>query len=119
MESLSDEELHQLRLAVKRLRFAVDFFEGLYTKRNVKPYRKHLADLRDGLGYLNDVATTDALLRDLRDRADGRASVEWDHAGGQTIGWHRHAAIAVRQEAVKHMNKLLNTKPFWQDGRDC
>ena len=111
--NLSEAALHELRLAVKRLRYAVDFFESLYPKKQTKAYRKHLAGLQDGLGYLNDVAAADTLLRELGDGDGNQAPPAWAYTGGVTVGWHRHAAIATRQSLVKDIAAFLRTKPFW------
>ena len=111
--NLSEAELHSLRIAVKRLRYAVDFFEGLYPKKQAKAYRKHLASLQNSLGYLNDVAAADILLRELAgDQA--LPAPAWAYAGGLTVGWHRHAAIAARQNLVTEMTAFLRAKPFWK-----
>ena len=112
--NLSEAALHELRLAVKRLRYAVDFFESLYPKKQAKAYRKHLAGLQDELGYLNDVAATDMLLRELALIGGDQAAPVWAHAGGLTVGWHRHAAITAKDRLVKDMAAFLRAKPFWR-----
>jgi len=113
--NLSEAALHDLRIAVKRLRYAVDFFEGFYPKKQAKAYRKHLASLQDSLGYLNDVAAADMLLRELAEGGDqALPAPAWAYAGGLTVGWHRQTAIAARQSLVKDMAAFLRTKPFWQ-----
>lgn len=113
IENMPEEALHELRLAIKKLRYAVDFFESLYPKKQAKAYRKHLAGLQDGLGYLNDVAAADTLLRELAGAGGDQAPPAWAYAGGLTVGWHCHAAIADRQSLVKDMAAFLRTKPFW------
>ncbi len=113
--SLSEPALHELRLAVKRLRYAIDFFEGLYPKKQAKAYRKYLASLQDELGYLNDVAAADTLLCALADVTGKQAPKAWAYAGGVTVGWHRHAAINVRQSIAKDMAAFQRIKPFWDD----
>ena len=114
IENMSEDALHELRLAVKKLRYAVDFFESLYKKKQVKAYGKHLAGLQNGLGYLNDVATADTLVRELAGTGKNQASQTSVYAGGLIVGWHRHAAIAARQSLVKDMAAFLRTKPFWR-----
>ncbi len=111
--TLSEPALHELRLAAKRLRYAVDFFESLYPKKQAKAYRKHLADLQDGFGYLNDVTASDTLVRELASAGGDQASPACAYAGGLTVGWHRHAAIATRQKLVKEMAEFLRAEPFW------
>lgn len=114
IENMSDDALHELRLAVKKLRYAVDFFESLYKKKQVKAYRKHLAGLQNGLGYLNDVAAADTLVRELAGAGENQTSQTSVYAGGLIVGWHRHAAIAARQSLVKDMAAFLRTEPFWR-----
>ena len=113
IENLSDEALHELRLAVKKLRYVVDFFENLYPKKQVKAYRKHLIDLQNRLGYLNDVAVADTLVRELPYTGEDQTRQAPIYAGGVIVGWHRHAAIAARRSLVKDMAAFLRTKPFW------
>ncbi|KGJ06683.1 hypothetical protein IT41_00455 [Paracoccus halophilus] len=112
--SLSDTELHELRLAVKKLRYAVGFFEGLFPPKQVKPYQTHLAGLQDALGHQNDVAVADTLLRGLAGETGGAPPPVWAYAAGQITGWYRHAAIAARQSLVGDMGAFLQTKPFWK-----
>ena len=73
-----------------------------------------LAGLQDGLGYLNDVAAADTLLRDLALTGGDRTPPAWVHAGGLTVGWHRHAAIAAKDRLVEDMAAFLRAKPFWR-----
>tara|TARA_R110002110_G_scaffold156564_7_gene351694 strand:+ start:1361 stop:2917 length:1557 start_codon:yes stop_codon:yes gene_type:complete len=113
--TLSEDALHELRLAVKRLRYAVDFFEGLYQKKRVNAYRKHLAGFQDTLGYLTDIAAADTLLRELGGVGGDQAPPAWAYAGGLTVGWHRHAAIAAKRHLAKDMAAFLRTEPFWHD----
>ena len=113
--NLSQTTLHELRLAVKRLRYAVDLLEGLYPKKRVKAYRKHLAGLQDGLGYLTDVAAADTLLGELGVAGGDQPPPAWAYAGGLIVGWHHHAAIDAKQRLVKDMAAFRRTEPFWHD----
>ena len=115
IENMSDDALHELRLAVKKLRYAVDFFQSLYPKKKAKAYRKHLAGLQDSLGYLNDVAAADTLVRELADTGENQTSQSSVYAGGIIIGWHRHAAGTIKQRLVKDMAAFLRTESFWRD----
>lgn len=112
--NLSESDLHDLRLGVKRLHYALDFFESLHPIKRLKAYRKPLADLQDGLGHLNDVAAADALLLELDGTGGDQGPPVRTYAGGLTVGWHRHAAIAVRQKLVEDMDAFLATEPVWQ-----
>lgn len=49
------DELHRLRIQVKRLRYAVDFFSPLYESSEVKPYSAALKAIQELLGRVNDL----------------------------------------------------------------
>jgi len=52
----SISNLHALRIAVKKLRYAVEFFGALYSADRVSRYRARLVKLQDSLGRLCDAA---------------------------------------------------------------
>lgn len=59
---LSDSERHQLRIRIKELRYALDFFASLYPQPKAGAYVDAAAGLQDSLGVLNDAATARGLL---------------------------------------------------------
>ena len=59
---LSAEERHALRIRIKALRYALDFFASLYPAPAVKSYLSALARLQDSLGLMNDIAVARRLL---------------------------------------------------------
>lgn len=82
--------LHALRIAIKRLRYAIEFFGALLPGDAGARVVRRLATLQDELGQLNDLANAGAILmacaaedRDLRE------------AVTLIAGWHgtRHAAL--------------------------
>jgi len=62
IESLTIEARHELRLALKKLRYAADFFAGLFPRKSAKAGIKVLAALQDALGGFNDAVSVDAIL---------------------------------------------------------
>jgi len=59
---LCAEERHALRIRIKQLRYAQDFFASLYDTATVKLYLGALSDLQDCLGVMNDIAVARRLL---------------------------------------------------------
>lgn len=57
------EERHEVRILVKKLRYAVDFFATLFPAKHSRPYMQALSSLQAELGALNDAATTQSLLQ--------------------------------------------------------
>lgn len=59
---LSDEDRHKLRIRIKELRYALDFFASLYPVPKVKAYLGALSALQDCLGIMNDITVARRLL---------------------------------------------------------
>lgn len=57
----SPEQLHRLRIAVKKLRYAVEFFNDLFQVKAMAVQRARLEKLQDILGCINDAATLESL----------------------------------------------------------
>ena len=68
LSDLDDAGLHQLRIAVKKLRYAVDFLGSLYGKR-ARKFTSRLEKIQDGLGLMNDAVVGRQLIADLSLRA--------------------------------------------------
>lgn len=68
-DRLDAKERHKLRIMAKKVRYAADFFEPLYSdKRNgarLKRFKKAVKDLQDILGTLNDIAVHQKLIQTL------------------------------------------------------
>jgi inorganic triphosphatase YgiF len=58
------ESLHALRIGVKRLRYALEFFSPLAPQRNFSRALQQLGAAQDTLGQLNDLTNAGALLMD-------------------------------------------------------
>ena len=110
---LSDIERHRLRIALKKLRYATEFFQALYPKKHTKPYLAALKELQDRLGHLNDVAVAEQLIGSLieqagADRADLRA------AGGLVLGWHARGVADIEPATGSAWEEFAERKPFWR-----
>lgn len=76
--------LHRLRIEIKKLRYAAEFFSSLYERKAVRGYTGALAQLQELLGSLNDAATVERLCERLR---DGREDASSCAAVGIVRGW--------------------------------
>jgi triphosphatase len=54
---LSLDERHQARIALKNLRYVIEFLDGLFDAASVKALMKGLKGLQEDIGHLNDVRT--------------------------------------------------------------
>jgi inorganic triphosphatase YgiF len=112
-EALSVPERHQMRIEVKRLRYASDFFSSFYPRKAVKPYSEGLANLQDALGYLNDVAVAEELVARTCEGARGEVLEQCRFAGGVIIGWHSRALADSEQRLIRNVGNFIVCRPFW------
>lgn len=82
--------LHALRIAIKRLRYALEFFSPLASPSAMRRVLGQLAALQETLGQINDLANAGALLMDCADNAPSLRE-----AVTLIGGWHgpRHQAL--------------------------
>lgn len=111
IERLSVEQRHALRKALKRLRYAVEFFAPLYPGKKVRPFLKRLKRLQDDFGDLNDVAVAEALFSGPDAPAAGDAAAE--RAIGLVIGARRERAEQAWASARADWRALKATPRFW------
>jgi len=84
-------ELHRLRIAVKKLRYTVEFFAPLYPAPRVARVSRPLKALQDALGGINDCATAARLLAQAQPAAGeaARRLVEARNAAALAGHWRR------------------------------
>ncbi len=100
--ALNAHDRHELRIDLKKLRYAADGFGALFDgAKQVRNYTKAAAALQDALGAFNDLVTANALVSELA-AADTRAA-------GIVIGWCGRAAVsddALLLETWKRFRRL-------------
>ncbi len=114
LAALSPPARHDARKDVKKLRYAFEFFHGLYSGRKVKSFARDLTRLQEGLGRLNDVETARRLLGRVATREDGRHP-DAIMAAGLVTGWHAGLAERRVSKLGKAWSRLGEQKPFWID----
>lgn len=112
---LPAEERHRVRIALKKLRYAVEFFLALYPEKSGRRFRKALADLQDRLGHLNDVTVARALLDRLAPEPDAPETAETlRHAAGLVVGWHGRGLADGEPETRAAWAEFVAAKRFWR-----
>lgn len=114
-KTLSPEDRHRLRIDVKKLRYATEFFSSLFPGGTNKKYSAALAVLQDGLGKLNDVAVAQEGLKTLVEGAAKAGRENLNLAAGMVIGWQGHVANGEMEKLVKDWESFNARKPFWKD----
>ena len=105
------ERRHRLRIRMKRLRYACDFFAASFAGAVARPYIKRLAALQDILGDLNDIAVARRRLVELAPR--GCPPKLAGPAG------HTRHALAVRERILVISLETAwaafeKRRPFWK-----
>ncbi len=59
-----DEQVHEIRLDCKKLRYLLEFFTDLFPKKQIRPLLKALKKLQDNLGEFNDLSVQRERLED-------------------------------------------------------
>jgi len=108
-KSQGAEERHRLRLAVKKLRYVVEFLLPLYDLgKPARRYSQKLAELQEELGSFNDMATTAALLSGL-----GSECLEGQAAQAAIAGWQAHAMVGSERRLRHAWSDFSKTKTPW------
>ena len=111
-DKLAPPERHQLRIALKKLRYALDSLQELYRPKPVQRYLRCLASLQDDLGIVNDIATMDGLLEDLQKSTAAGAAIRDGAALMQ--GWYGHVMAAGEAKLGKKLGRFIAMKTFWR-----
>jgi triphosphatase len=116
LSELSPGQRHQLRIKIKKIRYALDFFEHLYAdagRKEIAQLSSRLKKVQSALGALNDfvahrkIATEAALTAP---QANRRAQA---FASGFLVGQEREAANGLLNAACDELQRLrpLTAKP--------
>jgi len=115
--ALDARKRHKLRIAMKKLRYAIYFFESLFSDgASAKPlsrYKDCLKSLQDNLGALNDIAVHQKLLPKLAAGSEGPKPQLVAFAAGAIAGRERSEVEPILNEATKAARKLRRAKKFW------
>ncbi len=107
--NVSDQARHKLRIALKNLRYGVDFFDLFGNGKPRQAYKKRMSALQDLLGFRNDIVVAKTYLKELR--------TETGPEGEQILdfirGWYARDAAAADREISKAIKKFKRMEPFW------
>ncbi|WP_198164028.1 CYTH and CHAD domain-containing protein [Bradyrhizobium jicamae] len=107
---LSLDAQHDLRIDLKKLRYAAEFFLPLYAAHTpAKRYMKRLVRLQSSLGSARDIGSAGMLLDTIRQ--DGQPALHL--AIGAVVGWQAHDRMAVTKTLRKRWRRFKATPTFW------
>lgn len=109
---------HRLRIALKKLRYGIEFFASLFPESEVERYLRATKGLQDRLGQLNDIVVAehhlDGLLAAMA--PDDVRRVDAARGGGELIGWHARLGTELERGARRLWRRLRGLDPFWRAG---
>lgn len=106
---------HKLRIGIKKLRYAGEFFAALFTGRKaqkrLRRFERELERLQDGLGALNDIAVHQNLAGKYVGRRGRRRQRAF--AIGVVSGREQSWIDPLRAAAKKAADRFAQVRPFW------
>lgn len=109
--NLAPPELHRLRIAAKKLRYATEFFAPLHDGRHARDYQDALARLQDALGSYNDAVKMSSFTERASRGLRGAAANE---ARGIMLGW----SAGMQSVGTRHLKRIWKefraAEPFWE-----
>jgi triphosphatase len=106
--SLPDEQRHQVRIALKNLRYGGEFFASCFAdQRDSGPFLRAAASLQGLLGAHNDAASADHFL------SLPHAS-EAARAAGLVSGWYARGSLIADGSLAKEWKRFKDLRPFWR-----
>ena len=117
VRKLTVHDRHKLRIAVKKLRYTIYFFESLFNgsapSKALPRYKDLLERLQDKLGTLNDIAVHHRLVTKLGTDDNERKSDLITFAAGAVVGSERSEVEPLLDVVGKAARKLRRAKEFW------
>ena len=110
LERLDAEHRHEMRKALKELRYQAEFFAPLFKKRVTWQFVEQLKALQDVFGYLNDARMAPRLVEVQYER---QAALKAVRAASYAVGRHEAEADHVWRGASKLWKKLKGSPRFW------
>jgi CHAD domain-containing protein len=109
----SPQELHDLRIAIKKLRYGLEFFRSLLPERRAARLGRLLKSLQDSLGRLNDLEVAERTIGTLASRANSDAArKEVGRAGSSLAASFKPLAKSAQPEAAKIADRLRAQRPL-------
>jgi triphosphatase len=110
-ETLSAPERHEMRIALKQLRYAADFFGVLFRPGSaVEAFEEAAAELQEMLGAANDAAVA----RDLASRIDAAGDPALAFAAGAVVGWGERGGLIDERTLRRAWRALRQARRFWR-----
>lgn len=105
-------ELHRLRIASKKLRYAVGFLGSAFRPDATKAYGETAVELQDALGSMNDRAVSGQVLADIAQ--ERRSSRKVKKSCGRLAMRLVHPSKGQRKRLKRAWKAFKKSEPFWR-----
>jgi triphosphatase len=105
----SPEERHELRIALKKLRYATEALAGLFDSGEVGRFLAQVKRVQDDLGDANDVQVGRAIVAALAGQHDGAGIAA---AGEAMVRWHERRLANRAAKLRRRVDRLNQGDPF-------
>lgn len=112
LRTLGVEERHEVRKALRNLRYVTHFHAPVFPAKPLDRFIVRLKALQNVFGYLNDVALAEKLPEIRAGDTGGNAAVQG--AVRCTIQWHEAQAEQAWLDAKSRLRALKRGRPFWR-----
>ncbi|MDX2143822.1 MAG: CHAD domain-containing protein [Rhodospirillaceae bacterium] len=112
IDTLPVDDLHRLRIEIKKVRYGIDCFQSILNKRRAGKYAATLKGLQDELGHLNDVAMAEAMATRLAGNAPEKTRAAVVEGGGMVVAHHRRAAAAAMPDLARKWRSFRKLDPL-------
>ena len=110
LPDMPDEERHELRIALKNLRYAAEFFGGLFeNEKSLRSFQRQISELQEDLGAHNDAVTAEAFIASLQLDPEPHAHF----AAGYLLGFYRRATLEADTHLSRKWKNFRRADPFW------
>ena len=109
LSDLAPEQRHKLRIRIKKIRYAIDFFRSLYRDRDqdeLADLSSRLKRIQSALGSLNDFIAHRELATEAALAAPPANRRAQAFASGFIVGQEREAARGLMKDAAKELHRL-------------
>jgi CHAD domain-containing protein len=92
IDQLPIDDLHAMRIAVKKARYGIDALSAVLNKRRAGKLAATLKTLQDDLGHLNDLAMAEEMIPRLAEAVPAEERATILRGGGEVVAHYRRIA---------------------------
>lgn len=109
LRALDAPARHELRIALKNLRYAAEMFASLYAPEDMRAFLKRISRLQEDLGVYNDAVCAAALAQSL----SAGLGAQGARAAGVAQGWSLRGAHAADDDLRKAFRRFRDAARPW------